>query len=77
MPPRMMRQFKLQSGTTVTTAWLDDDPRVKLHSRVTLKDSDEPKRWWVVIERGDNTRHKSTLEKSWNVGGVEVGRRRR
>ena len=72
---RMMRQFKLQSGTTTTTCWLEDSKKLRVGVRVTLKDSDDPKRWWVVVERGENLREASKLNPQWNVGGVEVARR--
>ena len=45
-----MLQLKLVSGTTHMVANVADDSRIKSGVTVTLKDSDDPKRYWFVEE---------------------------
>ena len=52
-----LAQVRLRSGTTVRTCWIE--ARVKPGDQVTLKNSEEPARWWDVGPRraGAETGH--------------------
>jgi hypothetical protein len=59
---------KLEDGTTTRHCWVDRP--VESGNRVTLKNSDEPDRWWTVVWVGSEKRHKSLLPRPWTVGGL-------
>ena len=42
-----LAQMHLRSGTAVRTCWLD--ARVKVRDQVTLRNSEDPARWWDVV----------------------------
>lgn len=65
-----MRQFQLRSGQTYTTCWLEEDSRLKVGNKVTLKTSDDPKRWWEIIGCSDNATELGRINRIWNVGGI-------
>ncbi len=67
---KQMRQFQLRSGQTYTTCWLEDDPRLKVGNKVTLKTSDDPNRWWGIMQRSENTTEFGQINRVWNVGGL-------
>lgn len=58
-----MRQLDLRCGRTATTVWLEDDKRLKLGARISLKD--DP-RIWDIVKRGDQTTEKSKIHRTWN-----------
>lgn len=55
----------LESGTTHLDCWVDK--KVKVGDQVTLKNSDEPDRWWDVITIAEGWRNES----DWKVGGLK------
>jgi hypothetical protein len=64
-----MIQARLQSDDAIQTAWLDSKKRIKVGDVVTLKDSDDPKRPWKVLELYGSTT-KDKLHTDWHVGGL-------
>lgn len=44
-----LTQYVLRSGTEYITCWLESD-RVKMGDLVSLKDTDEPHRFWEVFK---------------------------
>lgn len=68
------RQFHLVNGTgqdftTQLRCWLEDDARLTVGRRITLKRDGDAMREWVINERSEMTldRH-PTLR--WQVGGL-------
>jgi len=59
----MLVQVELRSGTTVLTCWVE--PKVKAGDQITLKNSDEPSRWWDVIRLGAQ-RDSSDIKRGWS-----------
>ncbi len=59
----MLVQVDLRSGNRYRTCWVE--PRVAIGDRITLKNSDEPKRWWDVLRVGD-PRESSEIKRGWN-----------
>lgn len=64
-----MRQCRLASNGTITTAWLPDDKRLAVGKNVTLKDSDDPARLWEILYMGESHERKD-IKTVWNVGGL-------
>jgi hypothetical protein len=60
-------QVQLQSGTTVRTCWLS--PRVRPGDRVTLKNSEDPERWWTVLTV-TTPFPADGLHRDWHAGGL-------
>lgn len=60
----------LQDGTTTRTCWVDK--RVAAGNRITLKNSEEPERWWTVtwVSAQARTRHELGNQSGWHVGGL-------
>lgn len=60
----------LQAGKTTRTCWVDK--RVALGNELTLKDSEEPERWWTVTWVSAQARTKFELgnQSGWHVGGL-------
>jgi hypothetical protein len=67
---KKMRQFKLRHGNTHTTCYLEDDPRLKVGNRVTLKTSDDPKKLWEIESRSEVTTELGSINQAWKVGGI-------
>lgn len=60
---KTFNQYTLQSGITVQMVWLESG-RAQLGDKVTLSDSDDPKRWWEVIEVYEAELQKSDIKDS-------------
>lgn len=60
-------QVALRDGTTKLTCWVDKPVRVG--QRVTLKNSEQPDRWWTVVSTGGTTTE--SPRKTWKVGGLK------
>ncbi len=60
-----MRQVKLKSGTTETTAWVDKE--VRPGNTVTLKD--DPGTTWEVLWVSET--EDAMPERGWRVGGID------
>ena len=67
-------QVALESGTTRLTCWVDGDRKVRVGNVITLKNSDEPARRWVVRTLSE-PRPATTIHTDWNVGGIASPRR--
>lgn len=68
------RQFHLVNGhgpdfTTQLRCWLEDDPRLKVGARITLKRDGDPTREWIVNERSEMTLDRPPTLR-WQVGGL-------
>jgi hypothetical protein len=59
-----LAQAHLQSGTTVRTCWID--ARVKPGDDVTLKNSEDPARWWEVVRVEPERRTAAGINRGWN-----------
>lgn len=61
----LYKQCNLQNGASHITAWLEAD-KVKVGFKVTLKDSEEPEKWWTITSVGDTTLPKAEIKGSHN-----------
>lgn len=52
MTEPLMHQCRLESDGAVMIVWLSSEKDFKVGNKVTLKSSDEPKRWWKVTSKG-------------------------
>jgi len=59
-----LAQMYLRSGTTVRTCWLD--ARVKARDQVTLRNSEDPSRWWDVVRVEEGRRTVSEINRGWS-----------
>ena len=66
-------QVALRSGATRLTCWVDGDRRLRVGNLITLKNADEPGRWWTVCAIGE-PKDSSAIHSDWNVGGVRSRR---
>lgn len=57
-------QAQLRSGTTVRTCWLPEG--IKPGDQVTLKNSEDPSRWWDVTGVGSEPRELSEINRGWH-----------
>jgi hypothetical protein len=57
-------QARLRSGTATLTCWLRQGIRVG--DEVTLKNSDDPGRWWRAEWVGTLARELSEINRGWN-----------
>lgn len=62
----MVIQTQLRSGDTHLTTWLPIDKKFRVGSFVTLKDSDEPNRFWEVVAITGNPIDKNAIYRGWN-----------
>ena len=62
----MYQQYRLQSGRTHTTCWLESDNRVRLQSSVRLHGET---RWWRVTWIS-KTRLRTPPQTDWKLGGI-------
>lgn len=60
------RQVNLSSGDSVLTANLPDSPKLRVGNSVTLKDHDDPTRWWKIDRVSEHVHDKSELKTKWN-----------
>lgn len=60
----LLRHAMLRSGTTWRTAWIDAE--VTVGQSVTLKNSEDPERWWEVMSTGQSTKTASDINRGWN-----------
>ena len=56
-------QVDLRSDNRVLTCWVE--PRVKVGDKITLKNSDDPRRLWSVTRVGDQ-KAASSINRGWN-----------
>lgn len=68
----LMIQAKLQSGETHRTCWLDCSKRLIIGTAITLKNSDEPDRWWKITGVGNEVKDSSLINTDWQVGGIST-----
>ena len=59
-----LAQVRLRSGTTVRTCWIE--ARVKPGDQVTLKNSEEPARWWDVVRVEPGRKLATDINRGWN-----------
>ncbi len=59
-----LAQVHLRSGTTVRTCWIE--ARVKPGDQVTLKNSEEPARWWDVVRVEPGRKLATDINRGWN-----------
>jgi len=59
------KQCVIKSGTSRIVAWLDAD-KIKVGIRITLKNSDEPRRWWKVLEISNHELVQKDIDKNHN-----------
>ena len=62
----MYQQYRLRSGRTHTTCWLESDNRIRLQSSVCLHGE---KRWWRVTWIS-KIRLRTPPQTDWKVGGI-------
>ena len=62
----MYQQYRLQSGRTHTTCWLESDNRIRLQSSVRLHGET---RWWRVTWIS-KIRLRTPPQTDWKVGGI-------
>ena len=79
-----LQQYQLENENSLLVCWLEAD-RVKVGDRVTLKDSDNPMRYWTVTkaysEKDSKDIHDAHESKNWHKGdfhgkleGLNVGK---
>jgi hypothetical protein len=68
MTPNLTYFVKLKDGATERHCWVNK--RVWAGNRITLKNSDEPERWWDVVWAGEMPRTAGLHDSSWHVGGL-------
>lgn len=56
-------QVDLVSGESRRTCWVE--PKVRVGTSITLKDSDEPDRFWTVVRVGGEAL-RSSLKTDWH-----------
>jgi len=66
-------QVALESGTARRTCWVDQRKKLHLGSSVTLKNAEEPARWWTVCFISE-PRDAAAIRSDWNAGGVSSHR---
>jgi len=66
MKAKLVVQVKLQDGETQRVC-LIDNAKVRRGSKITLKNSEDPKRRWLVLEVHPVT---SPVNPDWHVGGL-------
>lgn len=59
----MLVQADLRSGASVRTCWLED--RIRPGDSVTLKNSEDPQRWWDVVRTG-SPQPAETINRGWH-----------
>lgn len=64
-----VRQYELRHDTTLMVTWMDDNPRIRVGSKVSLKEDDED-RVWEVVWRGKQAVEKNSINCDWKVGGL-------
>ena len=57
-------QVRLRSGPAERTCWVE--ARVRVGDRITLKNSDEPGRWWDITWAGAEQRTAGQINRGWN-----------
>jgi len=62
-------QVALESGTSRLTCWIDGDRKVRVGNVITLKNSDDPSRRWLVRTLGE-ARDSRAIHSDWKVGGL-------
>ena len=59
--------LKSQSRSKLT--WLEK--KLKSGDMVTLKDSEDPEEWWIVLERYDTEMDKANIKNQWSNDRLE------
>jgi hypothetical protein len=59
-----LAQVHLRSGTTVRTCWIE--ARVRPGDQVTLRNSEDPARWWDVVRVEAGLRTAGQINRGWN-----------
>lgn len=65
---KLLVQVKLRDGETERVCFIDN-AKVKIGSKVTLKNSDEPKRRWLVLEKYSEI-PADQVHTDWHAGGL-------
>lgn len=61
---RELVQVRLRSGTTSRTCWVEN--RVKQGDSLTLKNSEDPSRWWDVMAVDSKPTDPGRINRGWN-----------
>lgn len=64
----MLYSVELRDGNTRMVCWVNKEVRVG--NRITLKNSDDPSRWWTVTWISDGHAKSDITAKTWKVGGL-------
>ncbi len=59
-----LAQAYLRSGTTVRTCWIE--ARVKPGDQVTLRNSEDPARWWDVVRVEPGRKLAADINRGWH-----------
>jgi len=46
---KLVAQCQLESGKERLICWLDKVGKITPGMRITLKDSDDPEKWWTIV----------------------------
>jgi hypothetical protein len=61
----LLAQVRLRSGTAERTCWIPATA-ARAGTDVTLKNSEEPERWWTVAWAGTERRLPGGINRGWN-----------
>ena len=64
-----MYQYMLKSQSRSKLTWLEK--KLKSGDMVTLKDSEDPEEWWIVLERYDTEMDKANIKNQWSNDRLE------
>jgi hypothetical protein len=59
-----LAQVMLKDGTTYRTCWVE--AKIKTGDKITLKNSEEPDRWWSVYAVGTTRKQASEIPRGWH-----------
>jgi hypothetical protein len=59
-----LAQVRLRSGTAERTCWIE--ARVKPGDQVTLRNSEDPARWWDVTHVGSERKTAAQINRGWD-----------
>ena len=69
MKAKLVVQVRLRSGTAERTCFIDN-AKVRVGSKVTLKNSEDPKRRWEVTWKDDHLKEPGSIHADWHAGGL-------
>ena len=68
MKAKLVVQVRLRDGDTERTCWIDE-ARVRVGSKVTLKNPEDPKRRWEITEIFE-AKDPAVIHSDWHAGGL-------